>query len=136
MTDCVSCHLANFQAAPNHAAKSYPQACTQCHTQTTWLGATFVHSGSMTNCVSCHHADFTAAASPVNHLTQGIIENACSQCHTNNGSPWQPTSYNHGNCYNDVTHKAHENARCVQCHPAGYTAATCTACHKNRSSCD
>lgn len=136
MTDCVSCHLANFQAAPNHAAKSYPQTCTQCHTQATWLGAAFVHSGSMTNCVSCHHADFTAAASPVNHLAQGIIENACSQCHTNSGSPWQPTSYNHGNCYDDVTHKAHENARCVQCHPADYTAATCTACHKNRSSCD
>jgi predicted CXXCH cytochrome family protein len=135
MTDCVSCHLANFQAAPNHVARNYPQTCLQCHTQTTWQGATFAHTPSMTDCASCHHADFVAATTPVNHTTQGIIEAACSQCHTNSASSWQQTTYVHGNCYNSTTNRAHQNARCVQCHASGYPAATCTACHQNRASC-
>ena len=133
--DCISCHQPDYQAAPNHVARSYSQTCLQCHTQTTWEGATFAHTPSMTDCASCHHDDFIAASSPVNHTTQGIIEAACSQCHSNSASSWQQTTYVHGDCYNNTTNRAHQNARCEQCHATGYPAATCTACHQNRASC-
>jgi predicted CXXCH cytochrome family protein len=133
--DCISCHQPDYQAAPNHVTRSYSQTCLQCHTQTTWQGATFAHTPSMTDCASCHHADFVAATSPVNHTTQGIIEAACSQCHSNSASSWQQTTYVHGDCYNSATNRAHQNARCEQCHASSYPAATCTACHQNRPSC-
>jgi hypothetical protein len=133
--DCVTCHQADFDR--EHPDGRFPTTCLQCHTVDTWSGATFVHSPSMTDCVTCHHDDFLAATSPVNHVAQGIIESACAQCHSNSGtSPsWEPTRYTHGDCYNSATNRAHQGARCEQCHASAYPAATCTACHRNRSSC-
>ncbi|OGR95861.1 MAG: hypothetical protein A2V88_13285 [Elusimicrobia bacterium RBG_16_66_12] len=139
-TNCVSCHLAKYQSAPNHVASGYPQTCGACHSQTSWLGANFNHSflGGNLICSNCHHDDFVAAAAPVNHTAQGIIESACSQCHSSNGGVWQPASFTHNpaKCYDSGSYRSHENATCVQCHPSSYSAATCTACHQNRSDCD
>lgn len=134
-TNCVSCHLARYQAAPNHVAQNYPQTCSQCHNTSAWAGARFTHPPGATNCSTCHHADFTAAASPVNHVAQGIIESACSQCHSNSSPVWQPASFVHSSpaCYNSSTHASHRNATCVRCHPGGYTRDTsaCQACHNH-----
>lgn len=134
-TNCVSCHLAKYQSAPNHVAQNYPQTCGNCHSQTTWLGAAFAHAPGSTNCMSCHHPDFAAAASPINHTAQGIIESACSQCHSNAVGLWQPTTFVHSapNCYNSSTHQSHRNATCAKCHPTSYTLSTsaCQACHNH-----
>lgn len=139
-TNCVSCHLANYQSAPNHVAQSYPQTCASCHTQATWLGAVFNHAaaGASSNCATCHHPTFVAAASPVNHAAQGIIESACSQCHSNASAVWQPASFVHSpsSCYDSGSFRSHKNATCAQCHAGGYPTATCTACHQNRATCD
>lgn len=136
-TNCVSCHLARYQSAPNHVAKSYPQTCASCHSQASWLGAVFNHAaaGGGTNCSTCHHANFTSASTPVNHVAQGIIESACSQCHSNSSPVWDPASFVHSapNCYNSSTHRAHQNATCVKCHPGSYVKSTsaCQSCHNH-----
>ena len=132
--DCIACHQTDYNNA--HPGGQYPTTCLQCHTLQTFTGATFVHSASMTDCQSCHQNDFQAATSPVNHLQEGIIESFCNQCHSNAGTPsWNQLTYTHGNCYDGTTYRAHEGARCSQCHPSSYQTATCTACHANRSSC-
>ncbi len=132
--DCIACHQADYDR--EHPSGQFPTTCLQCHSTATWGGATFVHTSSMTDCASCHHDDFVAAASPVNHIQQGIIESFCNQCHSNGGTPsWNQLTYTHGNCYNEATHRGHQGARCGQCHTSGYQSATCTACHSNRSSC-
>ena len=136
-TNCVSCHLPKYQSAPNHVAGSYPQTCASCHSQSSWLGASFNHTavGAGSNCATCHHSDFVAATSPVNHVAQGIIESACSQCHSSGAGTWQPASFVHSfpACYNSSTRQSHRNATCVRCHASSYTLTTsaCQSCHNH-----
>jgi hypothetical protein len=98
-SDCYSCHAADYQRAPNHAALSFPQTCQQCHTTTAWTPSTFQHpfplsgphnqscttchttgSTSTFNCLNCH----TAASTNGHHTgVAGYSYNsqACYQCH-------------------------------------------------------
>ena len=61
--DCVACHQADFQR--EHSGSGYPTSCLDCHTITTWDGATADHgevSGgfdlmgnhTLLPCISCH----------------------------------------------------------------------------------
>ncbi|MFA6434661.1 MAG: cytochrome c3 family protein, partial [Elusimicrobiales bacterium] len=120
-------HLANYQSAPNHVSRSYPQTCSQCHTQAGWLGAVFKHSASMTDCVSCHLANYQSAP---NHLAKNYPQ-TCSQCHTQAG--WSGAVFKH----------SASMTNCVSCHLADYQAAanhvaknypqTCSQCHNQSS---
>ena len=67
-TQCVGCHLADFQktTSPNHAAAGFPQDCATCHTTANWTTATFNHAT-------------TGFALAGIHATQ-----QCAACHVNN----------------------------------------------------
>jgi len=67
-TDCVSCHLGDYQAAndPDHQAGGFPLDCTACHGTVTWNGADFDH-------------DF-----PIDGGRHGSLD--CAECHTNPGN--------------------------------------------------
>ncbi|MEK7390314.1 MAG: hypothetical protein AAB036_11535 [Elusimicrobiota bacterium] len=144
-TPCYTCHAASFAAAnvtpaSKHVANSFPTTCQNCHSTTLWgPGTAMKHSyvgGTGAQCQVCHMAEFNAAVSPVNHLAQGFAPSACRQCHTN-FTTWSSFVHNPAKCYNSVTKLSHENATCAQCHPGGnYSTASCTACHRNRGSCD
>jgi hypothetical protein len=138
---CISCHLADYNGAPDHVANGYSQDCTKCHTTKTFSGAVFDHSFfPLTNghaglacnqchtsgtpgpipstCVSCHLTDYQNAP---NHTS---FPQTCEQCHTT--TSWQGATFNHTAFPLSGPH----NVSCSQCHPGGDTSTfDCLTCH-------
>jgi hypothetical protein len=155
-TQCVGCHLANFQktTTPNHVAAGFPQTCEQCHTTATWLNASFDHSktpfpltgehvtvqctqchapgasyaAAPTQCVGCHLATFQQTTNP-NHASSGFPQ-TCEQCHTT--ASWLTATFDHSKTVFPLT-GAHIALQCTQCHAAGSnfaaTPTQCSGCH-------
>jgi len=100
---CISCHQDDYNGAPNHVAGGYAQDCTQCHSRTSWEGATF------------NHTQFP--------LT-GKHAVACNQCHTggNTSTFTCLTCHSQGetnNEHDEVNNYSYNSAACYQCHPNG-----------------
>jgi hypothetical protein len=150
---CVSCHLANYNSAPNHVAQSYPTTCEMCHNTTDWTQSTFNHqttpfpltgahttvlcgschqngfAGTPTSCVSCHQDKYNATTNP-NHISLQI-STTCETCHSSNPG-WQPASFPvHNNYY--ALAGAHISLTCTQCHNGNYLPTSvptdCYSCH-------
>ena len=156
-TQCVSCHLSNYQKTtnPNHVAAAFPQNCVACHTTTQWTGATFNHTtsttfplvgmhvglacnlchssgvyvGLATTCVSCHLANYQKTTNP-NHVTAGFPQD-CALCHTP-AAQWTGATFNHTTQTTFPLTGTHLQATCIQCHSSGVykgLATTCASCH-------
>ncbi|MBZ5526203.1 MAG: hypothetical protein LAP21_28630 [Acidobacteriia bacterium] len=153
-TQCVACHLTNFQQTtnPNHAVSGIPQTCEQCHNTTSWGNANFDHAktvfpltgahvtvqctqchvngqykGTPTQCVACHLPNFQKTTNP-NHVTAGFPQ-TCEQCH--NTSSWLNAQFDHSKTAFPLT-GAHVTVQCSQCHVNGVfkgTPTQCVACH-------
>jgi len=103
-----------FSLTGAHAGLS----CAACH-----AGGKF--TGLPVTCAGCH-------ADPVWHA--GTFGIDCVGCH--NSTAWAQAAFNlphpggcgeRGNCVD------HHRATCLDCHPAGVHAATCTKCHRNNN---
>ncbi|HEU4990384.1 MAG TPA: hypothetical protein VFT41_11415 [Gemmatimonadaceae bacterium] len=113
-TACVSCHLADYNGTnnPAHAAAGFPQTCGQCHTTSTWAGATFnhdasffpiysgTHQGKWSQCSDCHTA-------PSNYAAFTCMSGGC-----------------HGQSTTDANHSGvsgyrYDATACYSCHPRG-----------------
>ncbi len=153
-TDCVSCHLKDYQAttSPNHIAASFPQSCQLCHTTTQWLGATFDHNTTKfpltgkhatttcaqchssgqyaslsTTCSSCHLKDYQTTNNP-NHVAAGFPQD-CQLCH--NTTQWLGAKFDHNATKFPLT-GAHTTVTCSLCHTNGQYATlstNCVSCH-------
>lgn len=129
-TDCVNCHQADFQRAPNHPSMNYPKDCAQCHTATAWSDTHFNHAalGASASCVSCHQTDYQQAP---NHAALNFPK-TCGQCHQT--SSWAGARFDH----NTV---GGTSANCYSCHSADYQTGPnhlaqnyshqCTDCHQS-----
>ena len=154
-TACLSCHQPDYNrtATPPHVAAAFSTNCTNCHTTTRWLGATFNHSatqfpltgghltatcaschadgvyrGKPTTCVSCHQADYNRTILPP-HLAAGF-PTTCTTCHTT--SRWQGAIFNHGTTQFPLT-GAHLAVSCISCHADGVyrgKPTACVSCHQ------
>ncbi len=155
-TDCLSCHLKDFQStrAPNHQAAKLPTRCDDCHRLDSWRSASFDHArfaglalvgahaqldcagchsgarfaGTPANCYSCHAKDYAGATEP-NHA-KGGFPRECSTCH--NSTSWVGARFDHNASTRFALTGAHTIARCDQCHVAGRYAGTpqdCYSCH-------
>jgi len=154
-TDCVSCHLNNFNNTtnPNHSAANFPTNCGLCHTTTAWTGAQFNHNtatkfpltgahvsvacnqchvggkfaGIPTDCASCHISDFNKTTNP-SHVTAGF-PTLCSACHIT--TSWSGAQFDHSKTPFPLT-GAHVTVACSQCHVGGkFTGLStdCASCH-------
>ena len=153
-TDCVSCHMKDFQGTtdPNHAQAGIPTTCASCHTTTSWANATFDHSktgfpltGSHvttpcsqchvngnynltnTTCVSCHLTNYQSATNP-NHVQAGFPQ-TCESCHTT--ASWTAATFDHTKTGFPLS-GAHVPLQCSQCHINGnynLTDTACVSCH-------
>jgi hypothetical protein len=92
---CIICHN-GVQASgktPGHIATNLE--CGDCHLTTTWLGATFDHTGITNNCVSCHNGT-KAVGKQGNHMP---TSNLCENCHTtglgSKAPSWAPSAFDH-----------------------------------------
>ncbi|MBK8555054.1 MAG: hypothetical protein IPL65_04445 [Lewinellaceae bacterium] len=153
---CVGCHQADFNGTtnPDHQAAQFPDDCTLCHSQSSWIPATFNHdivwpltgahatvpnctdchiggnySNTSSDCVSCHQQDFDGTTNP-NHSVVGIPTD-CATCHTTSG--WAPAQFPIHDNYYPITgaHTAIAND-CAACHNGDYnnTPNTCVGCHQ------
>jgi hypothetical protein len=151
-SDCLACHQAQYDAAKDHKAQSYPADCKMCHNANNWLNASFNHSqtsfpltgahtsvacsqchtsgfsNTPTACNSCHSGSFSAAQNP-NHAAAGIPR-ACETCHTT--TAWKPSSFNHSSTGFSLTGGHATVAQCSQCHIGTLLSANpqCLSCHQ------
>jgi len=147
-TDCVTCHLADYQRTtnPNHASAGFGTNCASCHTISSWLSAHFNHpaafpltqghaglactachkngtyTGLATACVNCHLDKYQATTSP-NHASAGYGTN-CQDCHTT--QTWLGAVFNH-----PFPLTGPHQLACNNCHPNLSMPQTfvCTNCH-------
>ncbi len=152
-TDCISCHLANYNATtnPSHLTAKYSTECKTCHTTAAWKPATFDHNktmfpltgahfgvsctgchttlyaGTPTACVSCHMTNFNATTNPSH--TAAKFPTDCRSCHTENG--WKPATFNHNTGTTFPLTGAHIGVNCTGCHSTTYsgTPSACVNCH-------
>ena len=158
-TDCVSCHLQNYNSTtnPNHVAAGYPQQCNICHNTTAWQPATFDHSktafpltgahvsvpcaschiagvyaGTPTDCYSCHKKEYQSTTDP-NHVA-AAFPTTCQTCHTT--SSWLGATFNH--TWFPIYSGTHQGkwTTCADCHvnSANYAAFSCITCHTHAQS--
>jgi hypothetical protein len=113
-TDCVSCHQADYAATtdPGHAAAQFPTTCTNCHTTTSWSGATFDHDapyfpiysgphrGRWTSCATCHTS------------TASYQQFTCLTCHEHNQTAMDDKHANRSGY-------RYDSQACYSCHPRG-----------------
>jgi hypothetical protein len=154
-TECVSCHLTDYQkAAPlNHVRANLPVTCQNCHTINAWTGASFNHSlvasfpltglhttvacaqchvkgvfaATPLQCAGCHLADYNRTTNP-NHQASKFAT-TCEGCHKTSG--WQNATFDHNLSRFPLT-GAHTSVTCAQCHVNGAytgTATQCAGCH-------
>lgn len=154
-TDCVSCHLKDYQSAssPNHASADFPLTCQTCHGVDRWQGAKFNHAqvtgfalvgahvrldcsschkgqlykGTPRDCFGCHAQDYNRTSNP-NHVAANFPKD-CAICH--DSEHWQGVRFDHSQTGFALT-GAHITARCDTCHVAGRYKGTpreCFSCH-------
>ncbi len=143
-TECVSCHLANYNGStnPNHQNANIPTTCADCHsTNPGWKPASFAmhdqifpiytgkHAGAWTLCSDCH-------TNPSNYGTY-----TCIDCHAHNQTDMDSK-------HNGISGYAYNSPACLACHPAGnsggfnhstsnfpltgaHSTTPCTSCHTN-----
>ncbi len=154
-TACVACHQQDYNGTtnPNHQQSGFPTSCTDCHTTTSWQGATFDHNttqfpltgshkavpcdqchgdgvykGKPTACVACHQQDYNGTTNP-NHQQSGF-PTSCTDCHTT--TSWQGATFDHNSTQFPLT-GSHKAVPCDQCHGDGVYAGkptACVACHQ------
>ncbi len=154
-TTCIGCHRADFDHAANppHASAGFPSNCESCHTETTWLSATFDHNatafpltgahqavscnschadgvfkGKPTSCAACHQADFDQTTDPP-HAASGFAT-TCATCHST--ASWTGATFDHNATQFPLT-GAHLAVTCAGCHADGVfkgKPTACVACHQ------
>jgi hypothetical protein len=92
---CIICHNGTQASGKpaNHVVTNLE--CGDCHLTTTWVGATFDHTGITTGCVSCHNGT-KAVGKQAGHMP---TSNLCENCHTTGigtATPsWVPSAFDH-----------------------------------------
>ena len=116
-TDCVSCHLAKYNATtnPSHSGAKFPTTCVTCHNQNAWTPSTYNHD---------------AQFFPINSGRHKGAWTLCSECHTN------ATNYAVFNCL--LCH-SHSNKASVDSQHSGrsgyaYNSTNCYSCHPRGTS--
>ena len=109
-TACASCHQADYNATtnPGHAAAQFPTDCTQCHTATTWTGATFNHDGPFFPIYSGKHQGKWSTCSQCHTNPSNYAQFSCTTCHGQS-----ETNSNH----NGVSGYSYSSQACYSCHP-------------------
>ena len=149
-SDCVSCHLSNYNNTinPNHASLKMSTDCKLCHSINSFTQATFNHTTTgfaltgmhtsiscndchkgtaavTTACVSCHQANYNSAP---NHTAQNYPTD-CTMCHSTTN--WTQSTFNHTTTAFPLT-GTHTTLTCNSCHTNGFGTipTTCVSCHQ------
>jgi hypothetical protein len=156
-TDCVDCHLADFQSTrePDHVAAGFPTSCQLCHDTITFEeariagGIDFDHSifpltgahARIDDCQLCHAQGFSGTPSDCfschqqeylatddpNHVQAGF-PTLCELCHNTND--WEDAELDH-DLFFPLT-GGHGGLDCEDCHQGGFgnSSPECYSCHR------
>ena len=154
-SDCVACHLPQYQATknPGHQAAGFPTTCATCHrlSDPSWQQGTFDHGtvfalvgrhataacaschgngvyrGTARDCVGCHLPQYQATKNP-GHQAAGF-PTTCATCHRATDTSWDQGTFNH--TWFPITTGKHSGNPCSACHtsPSNYALFTCLTCH-------
>lgn len=133
---CQTCHngrLSMTKPSTHNTGKKATKSCDQCHRSSSWLPASWNHTGAVGVCSSCHVSSPEVSAAnrkPASHTPASIKGGAnnteCDACH--NYLAWYPNRFKHNT-----------GAPCSSCHngslatgkPGGHIATTdeCNQCH-------
>jgi hypothetical protein len=151
---CSTCHTGSYASANGKGLSHVPTTadCVSCHTQantssyTTFLGATFSHSGLPSGtCGTCHRGQYSSVVSiNTKHIPQSS-GNACDACHTNakTGLPGSATPTFLNVLFHQTASGSSPTGLCSTCHSGSYlsagalaknlghvlTTADCGSCH-------
>jgi predicted CXXCH cytochrome family protein len=92
---CIVCHNGVQASGKSAGHITTSLECGDCHLTTTWLSATFNHTGITTGCYSCHNG-VKAVGKQGTHMP---TTNLCESCHTTglgSSTPsWVPSQFDH-----------------------------------------
>ncbi len=92
---CIICHNGVQASGKSAGHIATNLECGDCHLTTTWLGASFDHTGITSGCVSCHNGT-KAVGKQGNHMP---TTNLCENCHTTGigtkTPSWAPSKFDH-----------------------------------------
>ncbi len=92
---CIICHNGVQASGKNATHVATTLECGDCHLTSTWLGATFDHTGILTGCASCHDGS-KAVGKQGSHMP---TSNLCENCHTTGigtkTPAWAPSGFDH-----------------------------------------
>jgi nitrate/TMAO reductase-like tetraheme cytochrome c subunit len=143
---CIICHNGSSASGKPAAHIATNLECGDCHLTTTWVGATFDHTGITSGCANCHNGT-KAVGKQGSHMP---TTNLCENCHTSGigtkTPSWVPSKFDHTQM--TVT-------TCLTCHsgsvkistgvvsgqpsnhvpvPPASPAIDCSLCHANNPS--
>jgi hypothetical protein len=159
-TDCVACHLRDFQTArdPDHERLRFSRRCDECHSagSRTWkggaFGGSFGHPASFplrgahatVTCSRCHTSGFAGTSRQCVSCHRGDYDGArspdhraggfsteCQSCHDD--AAWRPATFDHSLARFPLT-GAHTRLECGRCHTGGRfrgTPTECVGCHQS-----
>ncbi len=111
-TLCSGCHMTDYNTTnnPAHGAAGFPTTCDQCHTTTTWLGATFNHDASFFPIYSGAHQGRWSVCADCHTSATNFAVFTCITCHTKSA-----TDPHH----QGVSGYVFDSPHCYSCHPRG-----------------
>ena len=114
-SDCVDCHLADYEAneSPDHVEYGFPTTCDECHTHLSFYPASMsYHPGSFPIFSGTHAGEWGSCSDC--HTEPGNFDDfSCLDCHEHNEADWQEDHEELDPAWN------YNSYACISCHPMG-----------------
>jgi predicted CXXCH cytochrome family protein len=114
-TDCYACHKPAYDGTtdPNHAAAGFPTACANCHTTTSWAGATFDHDAAFFPIYSGRHRGLWNNCATCHNVPNNFSQFTCFSCHPHDDKAGTDSHHT------SVSGYQYTSPACYSCHPRG-----------------
>ena len=112
---CVDCHQQDYDNTnnPNHNAAQFPTDCSQCHSESSWAGATFDHDGQYFPIYSGKHQGEWSQCIECHTVANDYSKFSCIDCHEHNNASHL------ANEHDEVSGFVYQSSACYSCHPDG-----------------
>lgn len=113
-SDCVSCHLADYNATknPSHKVSNFSTDCKSCHSINAWTPASFNHDGQYFPIYSGAHKGEWSKCTDCHTNTSNYAVFTCLNCHEHSKSKMDSE-------HRGMKNYAYNSTNCLSCHPRG-----------------
>jgi len=113
-SDCVSCHLADYNATknPSHKTSNFSTDCKACHSINAWTPASFNHDSQYFPIYSGTHKGEWSKCTDCHTNTSNYAVFSCLNCHAHSKSKMDSEHRGQGGY-------VYNSTNCLSCHPRG-----------------